>query len=443
MKTKNKHILKNNAVGKYIYDKPQNNSKRKLLAKQSGGTKKLPMDILLNMFDEMDCHTFYNTLVEYQQPSVINQYYTFFNEPRFFKKVVSCTIEWRKNVFNTSGESTPEEKYYGKIRLFKGELVWCKINSKDYFDPNRSELTYSYVLGNLINDWYPPQVVLIEQEYSNGFKRVGKGTYGTSVILNDKLFREAMGFNSNDISNNQTNIVRCAVDEMIPKLFAIDSSYAAKINEQIPANASRRTNIIHSTEYRHLRKITKKSLQDDLHKCHKMLADINNTREDMRRKFELDIKKKIRWNNSKYPSNFRKINTQYENAQHMLKQAENELNLFMYKYGDAHDRDAARNVSIAYDNAIRATIVARYSNSATDAATATAADAAYAAAYVAAYGIAYDGTNDGGGGSNSRNNSSGRNDNGGGGGGNKSGHNGNGAGGSNKSGRNDNGGGGW
>ena len=163
---KNKRILKNNAIGGYIYDKTQNKWKWGLFGKQSGGTK-IPWDIQLNILKYLSCNDFYKILLELKIDDK-DLYNSFFNDTYFFKRLGSCTRQWR-NILRRYKPHTSEQNH-GIIALIKGESVWCKINIDN--------CEYVYILGKVRDDWFPFQYVsLRERGYSNEETSMGAVRY--------------------------------------------------------------------------------------------------------------------------------------------------------------------------------------------------------------------------------------------------------------------------
>jgi len=205
-KIKNKRILKNNAIGGYIYDKTQNKWKWKLFGKQNGGVK-LPRELEKEILSYVDCESFYKSLLEIY----INNkplYRSLFTNESFIDKLVICTIQWRQLI--SSMYTHPFENIYKGFGLKKNNLIWYKMPGS------------KYISGKVSKDWIPDINKL------GTFNNISKNNnYQCLPIINQPN-------NSNNSNNSKVKKYELYdIHTLIPNIFAIDADFAEMLNNRI------------------------------------------------------------------------------------------------------------------------------------------------------------------------------------------------------------------
>jgi hypothetical protein len=198
-KIKNKRILKNNAIGGYIYDKTQNKWKWKLFGKQNGGVK-LPHELEKEILSYVDCESFYKSLLEIY----INNmplYRSLFTNEIFIDKLVICTIQWRQLI--SSMYTHPYLNIYKGFGLKKNDLIWYKMPGS------------KYISGKVSEDWIP---------HMNKSYPSSKNYNKYLPIINQPNSSNKSIVKKYKLSNIYT---------LIPNIFAIDADFAEMLNNRI------------------------------------------------------------------------------------------------------------------------------------------------------------------------------------------------------------------
>jgi hypothetical protein len=196
-KIKNKRILKNNAIGGYIYDKTQNKWKWKLFGKQNGGVPILSVDVQVNIFSYLDCEDFYRGLLELK---IKNKplYTSIFRNEIFINQLVKCTIQWRQLISKMYTHHLPN-KYEG-FGLHKDILVWYKIPG------------HKYMSGKVSKKWIP---------------KLSKFVWNTNEIF--PIINKPNNLNNSKLKQYEL----FHINTLIPNIFAINADFAEMLNNRI------------------------------------------------------------------------------------------------------------------------------------------------------------------------------------------------------------------